>query len=191
LIILTPVLLLSDTLVDSLEKRLAKVSGNDKIDLLNQLSKAYRQSYPDSCVYYGNIATTLAKKSNYRKGEVEAELYIAAGESYNTSPKKSMEKLNKILKESQEINFKEGIAFALRFIGILKAEMSDYKGSNQEYEKAIEIGKEINFVLMTMEEFKYRLNMLDKFILEFLEGPHEEIINKIQGLRQLIANRKR
>jgi hypothetical protein len=53
-----------------------------------------------------------------------------------------------------------------------------------------EIGKEINFVLMTMEEFKYRLNMLDKFILEFLEGPHEEVINKISGLKQLIARRK-
>jgi len=53
-----------------------------------------------------------------------------------------------------------------------------------------EIGKEIDFVLMTGEEFKYRLNMLDKFILEFLEGPHEELINKIQGLRQFIANRK-
>lgn len=53
-----------------------------------------------------------------------------------------------------------------------------------------EIGKEINFVLMSMEEFKYRLNMLDKFILEFLEGPHEEIINKISGLRQFIARRK-
>lgn len=53
-----------------------------------------------------------------------------------------------------------------------------------------EIGREINFVLMTMEEFKYRLNMLDKFILEFLEGPHEEVINKIQGLKQFIANRK-
>jgi len=53
-----------------------------------------------------------------------------------------------------------------------------------------EIGKEIDFVLMTGEEFKYRLNMLDKFILDFLEGPHEEVINKIQGLRQFIANRK-
>ncbi|MFA6047591.1 MAG: hypothetical protein WCV59_00615 [Parcubacteria group bacterium] len=53
-----------------------------------------------------------------------------------------------------------------------------------------EIGREINFVLMTMDEFKYRLNMLDKFVLEFLEGPHEEVINKIQGLKQLIANRK-
>ena len=53
-----------------------------------------------------------------------------------------------------------------------------------------EIGKEIDFVLMNNEEFKYRLNMLDKFILDFLEGPHEELVNKIPGLRQFIANRK-
>lgn len=53
-----------------------------------------------------------------------------------------------------------------------------------------EIGKEVDFVLMSGEEFKYRLNMLDKFILEFLEGPHEEIINKIPGLKRFIANRK-
>jgi len=53
-----------------------------------------------------------------------------------------------------------------------------------------EIGKEVDFVLMNGEEFKYRLNMLDKFILEFLEGPHEEIVNKISGLRQFIAKRK-
>lgn len=53
-----------------------------------------------------------------------------------------------------------------------------------------ELGKEIDFVLMNGEEFKYRLNMLDKFILEFLEGPHEEIINKITGLKRFIAGRK-
>lgn len=53
-----------------------------------------------------------------------------------------------------------------------------------------EIGKEITFVLMTMEEFKYRLNMLDKFVLEFLEGPHEELIDKVPGLKRFIAQRK-
>ena len=53
-----------------------------------------------------------------------------------------------------------------------------------------EIGKEINFVLLGLDEMKYRLNMLDKFILEFLEGPHEELVNKIPGLKQFIANRK-
>lgn len=53
-----------------------------------------------------------------------------------------------------------------------------------------EIGKEIDFVLMSGEEFKYRLNMLDKFILDFLEGPHDEIINKLPWLKHFIAKRK-
>lgn len=53
-----------------------------------------------------------------------------------------------------------------------------------------EIGKEVDFALMNNEEFKYRLNMLDKFILDFLEGPHEEIINKISGLKRFILSRK-
>lgn len=69
--------------------------------------------------------------------------------------------------------------------GISKAKLKNLMNSLEA-----EIGKEINFVLMTMDEFKYRLNMLDKFVLEFLEGPHEEIINKITGLKQLIAKRK-
>lgn len=50
-----------------------------------------------------------------------------------------------------------------------------------------EIGKEISFMLMNNEEFKYRLDMLDRFILEFLEGPHEEVINKISGLKRYIS----
>lgn len=53
-----------------------------------------------------------------------------------------------------------------------------------------EIGREINFVLMTGEELKYRLNMLDKFLLEFFEGPHEELVNKVSGLKQFIARQK-
>lgn len=69
--------------------------------------------------------------------------------------------------------------------GISKARLKNLMSSLEA-----EIGKEINFVMMTMDEFKYRLNMLDKFVLEFLEGPHEEVINKITGLRQLIAKRK-
>lgn len=54
-----------------------------------------------------------------------------------------------------------------------------------------EIGKEISFVLMNSEEFKYRMDMLDRFLLEFLEGPHDEIINKISGLRRFIIGLKK
>lgn len=54
-----------------------------------------------------------------------------------------------------------------------------------------EIGKEIDFVLMSGEEFKYRLNMLDKFILDFLEGPHDEVINKLPWLKRFIATKRK
>jgi len=54
-----------------------------------------------------------------------------------------------------------------------------------------EIGKEINFVLMNSEEFKYRLNMTDRFLMEFLRGPHDELINKIPGLKNLINDLKK
>jgi len=52
-----------------------------------------------------------------------------------------------------------------------------------------EVGKEINYSLMGSDEFKYRTDMLDKFIMEFLESPYEEIICKVPNLKE-IANRR-
>ena len=111
----------------------------------------------------------------------------------NTSPQcKSLEKIGKIgnvklaVISGVFINYHKSKADMI-LVGdnISKARLKNLMESLEA-----EIGKEISFVLMNMEEFKYRLNMLDKFILEFLEGPHEELINKITGLRQFIAKRK-
>ncbi|HBI34420.1 MAG TPA: hypothetical protein DEA43_01280 [Candidatus Moranbacteria bacterium] len=54
-----------------------------------------------------------------------------------------------------------------------------------------EIGKEVSFVLMNSDEFKYRLDMLDRFLLDFIEGSHLELIDKIPGLKRFIAGRKK
>lgn len=54
-----------------------------------------------------------------------------------------------------------------------------------------EVGKEIRFVLMNSEEFHYRLNMLDRFFIEFLEGPYEEVTNKIPELKRFVAGLKK
>lgn len=53
-----------------------------------------------------------------------------------------------------------------------------------------EIGREVCYVIMNSEELKYRLNMTDRFILEFLRGPHDEIINKVAGLKSFISSLK-
>jgi hypothetical protein len=54
-----------------------------------------------------------------------------------------------------------------------------------------ELGREVSYLLMNGDEFKYRLDMLDRFILDFLEGPHDELINKIPRLKQFIAGLKK
>ena len=54
-----------------------------------------------------------------------------------------------------------------------------------------EIGKEVSFVLMNSDEFKYRLDMLDRFLLDFIEGTHMEIIDKIPGFKRFILGRKK
>ena len=54
-----------------------------------------------------------------------------------------------------------------------------------------EIGKEVSFVLMNSDEFKYRLDLLDRFLLDFFEGTHVELIDKIPGLKRFILGRKK
>lgn len=54
-----------------------------------------------------------------------------------------------------------------------------------------EVGKEVRFVLMNSEELHYRLNMLDRFFIEFLEGPYEEVVNRVTELKRFIAGIKK
>ncbi len=42
-----------------------------------------------------------------------------------------------------------------------------------------EVGKELNYVVMSSQEFKYRMDMYDRFVRDILEFPHEKVINKL------------
>lgn len=53
-----------------------------------------------------------------------------------------------------------------------------------------EVGREIRFVLMNSEELHYRLNMLDRFFIEFLEGLYEEVTNKIPEFKRFVSGIK-
>jgi len=43
----------------------------------------------------------------------------------------------------------------------------------------VEMGKELNYSLMTEDEFRYRKGMFDKFLRIMLESPHIKLINKL------------
>jgi DNA-binding MarR family transcriptional regulator len=54
-----------------------------------------------------------------------------------------------------------------------------------------EIGKEVRYMLLRSEDFQYRLDMMDRFLIEFFSGPHDAIINKVPRLSRFIAEMKR
>lgn len=51
-----------------------------------------------------------------------------------------------------------------------------------------EIGKEVRYMAMTSDEMSYRLNMMDRFLMDFLSSPHDIVINKIPKLQKFILN---
>ncbi len=42
-----------------------------------------------------------------------------------------------------------------------------------------ELGKSIRYTVMDTDEFKYRMNMYDRFLKDIIEFPHEKLINKL------------
>jgi hypothetical protein len=83
------------------------------------------------------------------------------------------------------LNYPKGRADLL----IVGDEMSRAKLKHLLENLEAEVGKEINYSFMSSDEFKYRTDMLDKFIMEFLESPYDEIICKVPNLKE-IANRR-
>ena len=45
------------------------------------------------------------------------------------------------------------------------------------------IGLELRYVVLGMEEFLYRYNMLDRFVHDILEYPHKKLINRVSYLK--------
>ena len=43
-----------------------------------------------------------------------------------------------------------------------------------------EAGKEISYVIMNTKEFRYRMDIRDKFIREIIESPHETILDRLK-----------
>ncbi len=43
----------------------------------------------------------------------------------------------------------------------------------------IEVGREINYVLMNSKDFRYRYDIRDKFVREILESPHQTVLDRL------------
>jgi hypothetical protein len=51
-----------------------------------------------------------------------------------------------------------------------------------------EIGREVRYMAMSSEELTYRLDMMDRFLIEVLSSPHDIVLNKIPKLQKFIIS---
>jgi signal transduction histidine kinase len=66
---------LAQELVDSLERKLEETSGNQRVDVLNQLTYEFITHDNEKVIAYNNEALELSRKLNYLRGEARAYTY--------------------------------------------------------------------------------------------------------------------
>lgn len=97
--------------IDSLKGALAKAQGVERVNLLNDLGFEYRLSYPDSTIYYCELAFGLGKDLNLDKGLSKSLSFIGLAMSYKGDYKSSFDYHRRAIKLAQE----EGDSIQLGF----------------------------------------------------------------------------
>ncbi|MBT6439985.1 MAG: tetratricopeptide repeat protein [Flavobacteriales bacterium] len=111
---------------------------------LHQLGWSFRNSNPDSLLYYGEKELQLAQTINYDLGIANANTLIAIFYQYETNYPKSLDYYNHALTVFEEINSEPQIASALTNIGNIYFRQSEYTKALQFFNQALDIRIEQN-----------------------------------------------
>lgn len=155
-----------------ISSELVRMERIKMIDLRSKKGVKYFQTNRDF-IFYPELKSLVVKSNTLP-------------ECRSLSKLKDLGKIKLALISGVFLNYPKGQADLL----IVGDELSRAKVNHLLENLEAEVGKEINYSLMSSEEFKYRTDMLDKFIMDFLEGPYEEIFCKISNLKE-IANRRK
>jgi len=98
-----------------------------KVNLLNQLSRNFNESKPDSNLFYGLQALELSRKINYNKGEIDALLNTCAGLTLKGNYSKALENGLDALKKSEASYNDRQMAISFLSIGVIYSIQEDHR----------------------------------------------------------------
>lgn len=112
-----------------------------KVELLNELTVFLRRSYPDSALYFANIAESMALQQNHKKALLEC--YKNIGNIYNG--KDNFELANKFYQKSllicKELGDSSGSATIYNNLGALNRNQGNFILSLEYYQRSLELRK--------------------------------------------------
>ena len=136
-------LLISQIKIDSLKTQLEKASGEQKVEILNKLAKAYWDLAPNQSLEYSNQALKLSEKLKYNKGKALSLLNIGIGYTDLSNYDTALEYLLKSLKILKELGEDKYIASSLNNIGAVYYYLGNYSKTLEYYFQSLAINETI------------------------------------------------
>lgn len=144
---------------------LRQVKKLESINLLNSKIKDAKKIYfvnPDFD-FYNELRTLVLKSSPTSKNKILNRL-------------KTLGRIKLAILSGIFINLENSRVDLL----VVGDSIKKKKLSNFLRDLEAEVGKEIDYVILSTEDFNYRYNMFDRFLRDVLEKPHEKLINKLR-----------
>lgn len=125
---------------DSLEIALTLVRNTeDKIDILLELADEYRNNNPEKALEHARNAYKISEETDDPKRLVQAMIQLARINWAVTDFKTAMEWASKAKEEAGILHLPEEKALALRVIGLIYIELSNYEKSSEYFFNSLKI----------------------------------------------------
>lgn len=137
LLILSTGLLAQTREIDSLSSKLQSAEKQDKIHLLNELSKSYRFSDAEKSLEYGLSALELSIEVGDKYGEAKAFDNIGSGYVYLQKYDKALDCYQQSWSIFERLKDKSAAASALNNVGVVHHMMANYDKALDYFQRAI------------------------------------------------------
>lgn len=125
--------------IEELEKKLPTVSGKEKVEVLDELARAYREISPQKTLEYSKEALELSQKLGYRKGKALSLHNFGLGYYYLGDYERALEYDLKSLEIRKQIGDKNGIAASFYNIGRIYVDLGNYDKALEYYLESLKM----------------------------------------------------
>ncbi len=129
--------------IDSLLKNISKVTGEKKVNMLNDLADSYLRTSPGKSIEYAKQAIQLSQQINYQKGIGDAYNLTGIADFYQGQFADALTNYKAGLKIRETLKDKKGIASSLSNIGLLYNSLGNYEKSLEYGLRALKAREEL------------------------------------------------
>ena len=165
-----------DNHIENLEIEIEQTSGKEKIQKLNILSQAYRETYPRKSIEYANQALELSKQYELITEMANSFNNIGLGYYFLSNYDQALYFYQKTLEIHIRSEDKDNLANTYNNIGLTYAKLSKYDIAIDNFIKSLEIVRSLNNkqmiskTLNNIADVFYHLGKYDQALDLFLES---------------------